>query len=97
MLVVRDKCYDEHTHLVLLQLGAEVGVDIFKEFNWFINNAVGGNKHRLPKVFLSDKVYLLSNKASSPGHKPTFIDVHHAKKTIKTSNKVKQVQIKSHN
>lgn len=79
---------NKHTHLVLSQLGAEVGVDIFKEFNGFINNAVGGNKHRLPKVFLSNQVYLFSDKTSSPGHKPTLIDVHHAEKTIKTSNRV---------
>ena len=77
-----------HTqHLILLKLWAEVGVDISEQFNWFVENVVGGNKHRLPQIFQSNKVHFFSDEASSPGNQPTLIDVHHTEKTIKTPKK----------
>ena len=74
-------------HLILLKLRAEVGVDISKQFNWFVDNVVGGNKHCLPQIFQSNKVHFFSDKASSPGNQPTLIDVHHTEKTIKTPSR----------
>ena len=73
-----------HTqNLILLQLRAEVCVDISKQFNWLIDNVVGGNKHRLPQILQPNKVNFFSDKASSPGNQPTLIDVHHTEETIK--------------
>lgn len=78
-----------HTHLILLQFWAEVCVDIFKQFNGFVNNVVRGNKHRLPEVLQSYKIHLFSDKSSSPRYESTLVDVHHTEEPIKTPEEIK--------
>ncbi len=71
-------------HLVLLQLGTQVGEHVLQQFNRFIDDIVRSYLHCLPKVIDTNQFHILCHKATPPGNQTSLVNVYHTEETIKT-------------